>query len=131
MPHMSLADRPAVQVLWWAYFALVAFASVGGVLGSTASPFQFASSLFNAFALVGLWGYLQQIRIGSRPFWVAYFLLSVALSAVSLTLVFNDAERQVPAGVFAVLLVLVLPLYFALWRYAFACAPVWVKVGDA
>jgi hypothetical protein len=128
---MNSADRPLPNPLWWAYFALwVALALLSLLLSS--SPLDFVSNTFNAFGLAGLWGYIRQVAVGGRSLWVGYFIVSICLSLVAV--VFNLVDVSRADITFLLFLIgiaggLALPLYFALWRYAFRSAHVWLKTN--
>lgn len=87
------------------------------------------SNILNAFALVGLWGYLRQVPVGWKEFWAVYFVLSLALSLVALVAnaTYSGALEPLTLVMLSLASLLVLPLYFALWQYAFSSPRVWSK----
>jgi hypothetical protein len=125
--HLMIgSDRRRPTQAWWLYFALVLALAIMSLIG-TRSPLDLANSIVNAFGLVGLWGYIRQVAVGHRLFWAGYFAVSVLLSAIATALNVADAA---PAVVLAFALTFVLPLYYALWQYAFRSPGAW-RVADA
>jgi hypothetical protein len=122
--HFSDSSDPGrPSGAWWLYFALLVALCALSLLGSR-SPLDFVSGIVNAFGLVGLMGYIRQLAIGSRSVWAGYFAVSVILSVVALSL--NVADSA-PVAVLLVALALALPLYYALWQYAFRSPLAWQR----
>lgn len=123
---MNGSKRRMPNGAWWFYFALVAVLATLSLFGAR-SPLDFAAGVINAIGLIGVWGYLRQVAVGYRVLWVGYFALSVVASLLALGL---NAADSVPAGALLLALVFVLPLYYALWQYAFRSPGVW-QASDA
>jgi len=132
---MNTPTNPSPSSMWWVYFVLVGVLTLSGMLQGPWSPLDVLASIFAAFSLVGLWGYIRQVPIGWKQFWVVYFALSLFLSVV-LTVGILVAVELPPGtlGLFLALLALgglfAAPLYVALWRYAFRSAHLWSE-GEA
>ena len=113
---------------WWvAYFIIIVVLAFLGVVFGTHSPLSLLSSIFNAFGLVGLWGYLSDKAVGWRLLWVTY----VCVMFFGVLVGFLPAAWH-GATADAELLVLVLvvaafsaPLWWANWRYAFRSPHIW------
>jgi heme/copper-type cytochrome/quinol oxidase subunit 4 len=120
--HLSDSSDPGrPNGAWWFYFALLVLLSILSLLGSL-SALNFAFGIVNAFGLVGLVGYIRQLAIGSRAIWAGYFAVSVVLSLVALSLYVADSA---PPAVLLIAFVLAVPLYYALWQYAFRSPLAW------
>lgn len=121
-----MAERAAPHSAWWLYVVLLCGISALSLMTGPSSPLEFALGMFNLFALAGLWGYIRQVAVGWQPVWAAYFVLSLMLGAVPLVLMLIDPGPSL--GLVVALgfsSALVLPLYLALWRYAFRSPAVW------
>ncbi|MEZ5460351.1 hypothetical protein [Dokdonella sp.] len=114
--------------IWWFYFALSLLLAVVSLIQGVSSPIELAFGIVNAFALAGLWGYISQVAVGWRLFWVLYFVASVVANIVGLALFAADIGQRDFAFLMIVSfsIVLVAPMYLALWRYAFRSPKVWM-----
>ena len=72
-------------------------------------------------------GYIRQESVGPQAFWVLYFILSVLLSVAALAV---NVTESMPVGFVMFSLALSLPLYYALWHYAFRSQSAW-RESDA
>ena len=90
-----------------------------------------------AIATVGLFGFAYRRRIGSRTFWSMWlpvevvwdFAVLLAIEPAGFAYRFPDGERTAVFSVeTAVGVLLVLPLYIALYRYAFRSPELWAAV---
>ena len=126
----SARQRPGL--LWWAYFMLLVGLTLLGFL-FTGSPLDVAYGIFDAVGLIGLWGWLRQVAIGWRAFWACYLALTVLFSLLEAAIGFFGASppdfQTLVLGLCAIVLLLS-PLYVALWRYAFRSDSVWVAAGE-
>jgi len=121
-------DPEKKQFAWWYYFWLL-------VVLIVTSPIFFEAIedwLHWALAvpsLVGLWGYLRRRPLGRRYLWIGYFCLLI-IDLLARWLFGPSVEippefRLAFSVVIVVCSALVIPLYIALWRYAFRSPDVW------
>ncbi|MEZ5463566.1 hypothetical protein [Dokdonella sp.] len=125
---MNHPENTVPSYIWWFYFALSLLLSVVSLIQGVSSPIELAFGIVNAFALVGLWGYISQVAVGWRLFWVLYFVASVVANIVGFAL-FAAGIGQRDFAFLAIVsfsIVLVAPMYLALWRYAFRSPKVWM-----
>ena len=123
-----MKDAESSHGLWWRfYFALLCVLFALSALSGPASPLDVALTVVHAFALVGLFGYLRSVAIGWREFWLVYLGLSLSLHATGLAFALShEAVRETGLAVILTLLaLLMLPMFLALWRYAFRCPGLW------
>jgi len=130
----ATAGRRAPSRLWWVYFGyLLVLLAIGFVpyvsMLRTEPPRRLAlatvATLLNLWGLVGLWGYIRSLRLGSPWLWRLCFLLTTAQFAFSgyqfakvLRYGIGGLETTV-AIVGLCSLLLGVPLLVALWLYAF------------
>ncbi|MEM7220464.1 MAG: hypothetical protein AAF515_19040 [Pseudomonadota bacterium] len=91
---------------------------------------ELLGTLTTAAALVGLWGYIQQVPFGFRELWQLVLAVLVALIALQPLLPRSRLLRDRDSGGAARLvwfwnLVWSLPLLLALWHYAQALRPLY------
>ncbi len=116
-----------LRVLWWLYFAFIAWSWVRSLIDLHGIP-DFVLSIFNGYGVVGLWGYLRGTIIGWRTFWVVYFVFFIAEVGYS---VLPAGWLGVQSGSLVVLSMVVgaalvcVPQGVALWRYAFHNQQAW------
>ena len=90
---IQMAETPATEITrpWWtAYFCLMCLAWALGLVFGNHSPVDILNSVLFGLGLVGLWSYLDARRIGWRPFWIAYFVVSLAGVAYGLAMLLID-----------------------------------------
>ncbi|WP_158886656.1 hypothetical protein [Rhodanobacter sp. L36] len=124
---MTKSDSRIWKGLWWAYFALLALAGVSSCFGIH-SLLDALLAVFNAYGLVGLWGYLRHLAIGWRRFWIVYFVLFVADAVYGVGLIAWLAWHSHAAMyyyMFAGAILLFAPQCLALWRYGFRSSSIW------
>jgi len=131
---------------WWAYFVLAlgvygasVFLKWHLVQGRFVATFSWAQGdenvvLLYSFSFLGLLGYLRGIAVWRRWFWVGYACLTYAGAAVGFVLILLQALHS--GAMFLVLLLLAatafaVPLWVALWRYAFWSPNVWAGISTA
>lgn len=124
---MTQLDSRIWKGLWWAYFALLALTTVSSCFGIHSS-LDALLDVFNAYGLVGLWGYLRGLAVGWRKFWVVYFILFVADTVYSVGLIAwfawqSHAAMYYYMSVAAALLCI--PQGLALWYYGFRSSSIW------
>jgi hypothetical protein len=111
---------------WFAYFVLMVLAFAGALVTGGHSPFELAKSIFFGFGLIGLWGFIRNVAIGWRRFWVGYFLLVMAGVIYSIgNLVLGPAIDSDFLVLAAVACVFTAPQWAALWLYAFRSSVIW------
>jgi hypothetical protein len=124
---MDTASQTDKSAWWGAYFIALVLLSIAGLIFGSHSPVTLLTSIFNAFGLVGLWGYLSDKAIGWRQFWVAYACLMFLSAAIGLGPGLLHGIRN-DLGLFAILFIAAvfsLPQWWAVWRYAFRSPHIW------
>jgi len=103
---------------WWAYFwLLVVLTGVGAwLIKDWDGGLDWGSG---AIGLLGLWGYLRQRPVGWRWLWVLYLVLLTlhVVHAVGRCFLMPAPGQAMFAIAVVGGLVLVAPLFVALWRY--------------
>lgn len=113
---------------WVVYAALLTFAVLAGEAANVSrsreiSGLTFANWVLSAALLSAVWGYALRRRMGNRSYWRAVFWLVLFANAVMLVPVLLDGGA---VAVFtAALTLLVVPAYFAAYRYAYRSDDVW------
>lgn len=113
---------------WWCgYLVLLVLFVVLGLLRGPGSPIGVIFALLHTFALVGVYGYVYGIAIGWREFWAGYLVLAIALDLAAAVLGYwlEPLRDTVLALILLLVAVLLLPMYVALWRYAFRSPQIW------
>lgn len=117
-----------IRKAWTAYAAALTGAMLAGealrLASGAAVDFRaFASWFITGVLLAAVWGYALRRRIGAQYYWRAAFwvvagatLLSAGQAALA-----GDAARYVVG----VSLLLVLPAYYAAYRYAYRSPEIW------
>jgi hypothetical protein len=125
---MNHPENTMPSSFWWLYFALSLLLSALSLIRGVSSPLELAFGILNAFGLAGLWGYICQAAVGWRLFWVLYFVASVVANIAGLVLFVASIGRLEFALLVIVSfsIVLVAPMYLALWRYAFRSPKIWL-----
>ena len=124
---MDKTSQPDKSGWWVVYVIVLVLLWIAGLIFGSHSPVTLLTSIFNAFGLVGLWGYLTDKAIGWRQFWVAYTCLMFLSAAIGLGPGLWYGIRN-DFGLFAILSIAVvfsLPQWWAVWRYAFRSPHVW------
>ena len=124
---MTQTDSRIWKSLWWAYFVVVVITTVSSWFGIH-SLLDALLAFFNAYALVGLWGYLRRVSIGWRKFWIVYFILFAAQAVYGVGLVAWLAWQSHAAMyyyMFVAAILLCIPQCLALWRYGFRSSSIW------
>jgi hypothetical protein len=100
--------------------------AAGSLFTGDYSPFDLALSVFFSFGLVGLWGFIRNVAIGWRPFWVGYFVLVMVGVLYSIgDLVLGPAVDTDFLLVAGVACLITIPQWAALWSYAFRSPGIW------
>jgi hypothetical protein len=124
---MAQTNSRIWKILWWSYFALVAITTISSWF-DIHSVSDALLAVFNAYALVGLWGYLRRVSIGWRKFWIVYSALFTAYAVYGVGLVASLAWQS-HAAMYYYMVVgavpLVAPQCLALWRYGLCNASIW------
>ena len=126
-----MAESPAMpptRPFWTAYFCLACLAWLFGLVFGDHSPIDLLNSALFGMGLVGLWGYINDLRIGWRLFWVAFFVFSsAAVGYLLLVLLAEPAMRGDSEAwiILAVGVALAFPQWLAWWRYAFRSPHLW------
>jgi hypothetical protein len=123
------------SIWWWAYFAL----NAGAYFASMFITWRWAKdevslSLFYGVGVVGLGAYLRGFAIWRRWFWAAYAYITYIGAALSIGGVIWQAAHTDALLHISLLLVataFALPLWVALWRYAFRSPDVWAGISTA
>jgi len=122
------------KLYWWAYFVFVTLASARFAYGSSPSAPSILANALSIASLLGLLGYLTQRRIGARIVWVVVFCVVVfvaALGFVWLTVLAAHGHPRLKLSALAFAFLLLLPHWYALWRYAFRSPHIWYPAGLA
>jgi hypothetical protein len=132
----ELTDRPAGDVGWWwrPYCWLVLLSLGYAVVANLSQPntLELVQIPVYAVGALGLTGYTYRRRRFGRRFWVAWFPLQLGVDLVEIALSMwgwtDGGTRMMPARtapLWAVGLVFTMPLYVALFRYAFRSGALW------
>jgi hypothetical protein len=113
---------------WVVYAALLTFAVLAGEAANVSrsreiSALTLANWALSATLLAAVWGYALQRRIGHRSYWRAVFWLVLFANLVMLVPVLLDGGAV--AAFTAALTLLIVPAYFAAYRYAYRSDDVW------
>jgi hypothetical protein len=126
---MSPAPPLSAKGLGWRIYlgVLVVVASLAIVFGAK-NPSDISMTLFNSVAVIGLWGYVYDLPMGWREFWMIYFPLSVISPAYGVWEFAMGPGAPWPLTLWLaafVLMLLNVPLWIGLWRYAFRSPAIW------
>lgn len=113
---------------WVVYAAVLTTAVVIGELSnlSRGEPFTmllFADWVVTLVLLVATWGYALRRPIATPSYWRIAFAILVLASVLMLVRVALASSAALVASL--VLMVFVLPAYFAAWRYSFRSRELW------
>ena len=113
---------------WVVYAALLTFAVLAGEAVNVSrsreiSGLTLANWVLSATLLTAVWGYALQRRIGNRSYWRAVFWLVLFANVVMLVPVLLNGGAV--AAFTGVLTLLIVPAYFAAYRYAYRSENVW------
>lgn len=115
---------------WWSvYFSLMSLAFVASLLLGNHPPIRFLTYIFNGLGLVGLWGYISDKALGWRVFWIVYLVFSIALAALNFVpSLWDGLQHDLPwLSLLLVAVLIQLPGWIALWRYAFRSPHIWQR----
>jgi len=127
-------DLSRKQFAWWYYFWLLVALAAVSLFFWPVEPTDWAFLGFESIALVGLWAYLRRRPLLSVQLWRLYFLVIIAAffySALQLIIgqhsdPFGDGSwYKWLVGIWLLSLLVVTPLFIALWRYAFNSPDIW------
>jgi hypothetical protein len=117
-----------IKKAWTAYAALLTLAVVAGEVanlrgGGTMDLRTLANWVVTAVLLIATWGYALQRRFGSQRYWsgACWFVLGASLITIVPAMLAGSTARIMVA----VLLPLVLPALYAMFRYAYRSPQVW------
>jgi hypothetical protein len=118
-----------ILAIWFAY-GLVDLALDGAELKAAALVIRVATAVVYTFALFGVWGYARGVRLSTRNAWAGcLLLLALQLFMLGRAVVLHLLDGADPASYDIALPagfgVLLLPMAWALWRYAFRSPQVW------
>jgi hypothetical protein len=137
-PGRALPRRPSV--LWWGYFALsivlfgigfVGFVIEGFFASFSAMLLSWAQSSADAVCIAGLLAYILSIPLFVPVFWKAMLALMFARVLVSSSLFalnlfpWQSAPEQYVALAGLASVLLSVPMFVALWIYAFKSPHIW------
>ena len=113
---------------WVVYAALLTFAVLAGEAANVSrsreiSGLTLANWALSAALLSAVWGYALQRRIGTRIYWRAVFWLVLFANLVMLVPVLLNGGAV--AAFTGALTLLIVPAYFAAYRYAYRSENVW------
>jgi len=113
---------------WVVYAALLTFAVLAGEAVNVSrsreiSGLTLANWVLSAALLTAVWGYALQRRIGNRSYWRAVFWLVLFANVVMLVPVLLNGGAV--AAFTGALTLLIVPAYFAAYRYAYRSEDVW------
>jgi hypothetical protein len=145
---MQQTSTPASRksLWWWAYFALAVVVYAASIFmqwhrvpDGHVVTFRWVKgdellALFYGIGLLGLLGYLRGIAVWRRWFWAGYTCLTYAGAAVGFGLTLLQAAHSDALFLISLLLAataFAIPLWVALWRYAFRSPDVWGGISTA
>lgn len=88
--------------------------------------------VFTYFGLIALWGRAKQKRYFSEAFWRIYFIALMASLIVlpvldpSIRLLMHEFGLATALAAYAVMVVILMPYYWALYSYAYGKKRVWL-----
>ena len=136
------ASRPSRSILWWVYspYPVIAFL-LGAYLLMTRGSYPvigWISTVMDAVALCGFFGFLSRRAWITRPFWLGFVTLYVIKLAFALALfaymalaIRWDGSRLSHIVLMELLgLVLGAPCLVAIIRYAFDTRDIWRRRGE-
>jgi hypothetical protein len=117
-----------IKKAWTAYAALLTVAVVAGEVanlraGGTVDFRTMANWVVTALLLIATWGYALQRPLGSQRYWSGASW--VVLDASLITIVPAALAGSTAMIMVAMLLPLVLPALYAMFRYAYRSPQVW------
>ena len=117
---------------WVVYAVLLTFAVLAGEAANVSrsreiSGLTLANWALSAALLSAVWGYALQRRIGTRTYWRAVFWLVLFANLVMLVPVLLNGGAV--AAFTGALTLLVVPAYFAAYRYAYRSEVLWDSAG--
>ncbi len=117
-----------IKKAWTAYAALLTVAVVAGEVanlraGGTVDFRTMANWVVTALLLIATWGYALQRPLGSQRYWSGASW--VVLGASLITIVPAALAGSTAMIMVAMLLPLVLPALYAMFRYAYRSPQVW------
>lgn len=127
-PSREPAAAGLAAGLWFGYFLLMLALTGLGILMGLNDPLDLLESVFHAFALIALWGWLRGIAIGTSGLWRGYLALLMLSLLLRMAWSFFQPSGE-SAAELGLVLVIVLgvngPLWYALWHYGFRSDAVW------
>ena len=132
-------DREKKQFAWWYYFWFLVVLTVFTAF-FFGRDLDYAFLAFDTMGLVGLWAYLRRRPVVSRYLWRLYFVGMCAVFAYTCTTllplkhVFPVEDHiwlSILIGGWFFTLLVMLPLFIALWRYSFRSHEIWRQVSGA
>ena len=113
-----------IMILWKAYFWFCVFNLVVNLVSGFLSDVQIIDAINWAalsFGLVGLRGYVFQIKYFSESFWKYFFTAFLLWSIAYLVLLWSGLPSQdqsmLVASIYGVLFAVLIPQFIALYRY--------------
>lgn len=111
------------QIFWYIYAALLGTSTIGFLIHGGRKPFMVKIDLFVSIVTwIGLFGYVTSNDILTPLVWKLVFFGALfwdIIFSMSLRRQFEDSETPNTLGTVIFTIVLLAPLYYALFHYAF------------
>ena len=120
-------------VLWSIYLAIIACSTIFGLFPLPENPKEYIGIVYSFIWCIGLFGFILQRRILYKLFWRIWLSLIFIATGMGFTLfifmMFTDGfPTQGQLIFYGVVLVLTLPMYYAIYVYAYRSPSVWQSV---
>ena len=120
-------------VLWSVYLAIMASNAIWGLVHLPQNPKDFIGVVASFVWCVGLFGFIFQRRILHKLFWRIWFSLILIVSAIALTFITftmftNFTQSHTQLLFYGAALIMLFPMYYALYAYAYRSPSVWQAV---
>ncbi|WP_034671797.1 hypothetical protein [Ectobacillus panaciterrae] len=108
-----------VKVLWFLYVGFVIISAIGSIMNGRFKTIRQKLDLFvSVVVLTGVIGYIMGIELLASVIWKAIFVFGLIWDLL-FTIVWYDYEKELPLPARAIGLIVIVPMYYALFQYAF------------
>ncbi len=121
-------EKPQRNKWWLSYFVFMLTISVLALVLGELSVLEISKSIFFAFGLVAMWGYINKVAIGPRLLWIVYFFIVLAGAIYTIGNFAFGPGSPWPINTWflvAAALVLTFPQWLVLWLYSFRSNGLW------
>ena len=120
-------------VLWSVYLAIMACNAILGLVDLPQKPIEYIGVVASFIWCIGLFGFIFQRRILHRIFWRIWFSLILVAAAsaftfITFTVFTNITQSHKQLLFYGAGLILLFPMYYALYTYAYRSPSVWQSI---